>query len=79
LQSRSDGALGVILMSAWKPEIGKHPIAEKLGDVAVVAPNRVAAEALEFVQNFAQILRVELRRQGRGANQVIERNSQMPP
>jgi hypothetical protein len=79
LQSCSDGALGVILVSAWKPKIGKHPIAEKLGDVAVVAPNRIAAEALEFVQNLAQILWVELRRQGCGTDQVIERNSQVPP
>ena len=55
------------------------PYRREIGRYGRRSADRVAAEALEFVQNFAQILRVELRRQGRGANQVIERNGQMPP
>jgi hypothetical protein len=78
LQCGVDCALGVVFVRRREAEIGEHAVSHQAKDMAVVAPNGVAAAVLELVKNCSQVFRVEPRRQRGRADHVAEQHGQMP-
>ena len=69
----ADRALGVVvLMRLGIAEINQHAIAKILGDKAVEASDRVGNAAVIGAGYFAQILRIEARRQCCRADEIAE-------
>ncbi|OIQ75341.1 hypothetical protein GALL_429920 [mine drainage metagenome] len=72
LQGGVNGANGVILVRLGPAEKGHHPIAEIAGGLASIAPDGGAALSPIRINEFLQILRVQLLRELRGSHQVAE-------
>ena len=75
----TNGAFRGILEGMGKAEIGQHAIAHEFGDEPAVAPDRACHRVLVSPDYAAQKLRIELRRQRRGADHIGEHHSHLPP
>jgi hypothetical protein len=62
-----------------KAEIGQHAIAHELGDEPAVTPDRARRRVLVSPDHAAKQLRIELRRERRGADHVGEHDRHLAP
>ncbi len=60
-------------------EIDQHPVAHVLGDKPGEAGDSVGDAAVVSPNDLAQILRIETRRQWRGADQIAEHDGKLAP
>ncbi|MGC1940985.1 MAG: hypothetical protein WA697_22460 [Pseudolabrys sp.] len=67
-----DSTRGVVLVRVGPTEKCQHAIAEIAGDLAAITPDRRAALPAICVNEFVEILGVELLGQLRGPHQVTE-------
>ena len=78
-EARAGGAFGVVVVRLGPAEIGHHPVAEILRDVAAEAGDRFRRRAMVPGDDLAPFLGIELRRDRGRADQVAEQHRQMPP
>ncbi len=79
LERRAQRPFGVILMRPRIAEIGQDAIAEEAGDVAAEAVDHRSADILIGANDLAQLLGIELERQGGRADQIAEQDRELPP
>ena len=79
LQCRAHRALGIVLVGPRIAEIGEHAVADVLGDKPAAAADHLGNAAVIGADDLTQILRVEPRRQRRGADEIAEHHRQLPP
>ena len=72
-------APGIVFMGRGVAKIDQQPIAEVLGNMALVALDDLGRGLLVGAHHGAQVFRVELARELRGAHQVAEQHRELPP
>jgi hypothetical protein len=72
------GPLGRVLVRPGPAEVGEHPVAHELGDVALEARHRARHGVLVRAEDVSHLLRVEPAREGGGAGQVGEHDGELP-
>jgi hypothetical protein len=65
-------------MSLGIAEIDEQTIPEQLGNMSFIALDDFSADLLIRTDNFSQVLRIELSRQGSGIDQVTEHDGELP-
>ena len=75
----ANGAFRRILKGTGKAEIGQHAIAHEFGDETTITPDRTRHRVLVSPDESAKRLRIELRRQRRGADHISEHHGHLPP
>jgi hypothetical protein len=78
-QPRPDRPLGIILMRPRVAEIDQHPIAHVLGNKTLEPRDGLGDGAMIGVDDPAQVLGVEARRECGRADQVAEHHCELPP
>src|SRR5262249_20755675 len=76
-ESRPDRTFGIVLMGSRVAEIGEHPVAHVFGDKTVEAGDGLSDRAVVSSDDFAQIFRVEARRQFGRADEIAEYDRQL--
>ena len=72
-------APGIVFMGRGVAKIDQQPIAEILGDMALVVLDDLGSGLLVGAHHRAQVFRVELAGELRGAHQVAEQHRELPP
>ena len=72
-------APGIVFMGCGVAKIDQQPIAEILGDMALVVLNDLGRGLLVGAHHRAQVFGVELAGELRGAHQVTEQHRELPP
>src|SRR5690348_9516546 len=75
----SGGSLGIVVVGRRPAEVSHHPIAEIFRHVAIEAGNRFGGGAMVAGDCLSPLLRVQLRSDRGGADQVTEQHRQMAP
>jgi hypothetical protein len=78
-QAGQHRAFGVVLVRPRVAEVGQHPVAHVLGDVALEAGDLAGDRVLVGADHLAHLLRVEPAGERRRADQVDEHDRQLPP
>ena len=78
-QAGVHGAPGIVFMGRGVAKIDQQPIAEILGDMALVVLDDLGRGLLVGADHGAQVFRVELAGELRGAHQVAEHHGQLSP
>ena len=79
LQRRTYGALGIILVGNGPTEVDHQPIAQMLGDMAVIARHHLGARGAARLHQLAQVLWVEALGQPCGADHIAKHHGELPP
>ena len=79
LEGGSDRALGVVLVRSRPAEIREHPVADVLGDVALVTGDHAGARILISADHSPHVFGIEPRRQRHRPDQIHEHHRQLPP
>ena len=77
VESATNGSPRVILMSAREAEVDHDAVAEKLGDVSVVVPDHLAADAMVLGEQVAKVLRIERLRQFGKPDEIAEEHGDL--
>ena len=72
-------APGIVFMGCGVAKIDQQPIAEILGDMALVGLDDLGRGLLVGAHHGAQVFGVELAGELRGADQVTEQHRELPP
>ena len=78
-QAGVHGAPGIVFMGRGVAKIDQQPIAEVLGDMALVVLDDLGRGLLVGAHHGAQVFGVELAGELRGAHQVTEQHRELPP
>ena len=73
-----DGAFGLVLVRLGPAEVGQHPVAHVLGDVALEAGDLARDDVLVGPYELAHLLGIEPGREGGRADQVDEHHRELP-
>ena len=77
-QAGMHGTPGIVFMGRGVAKIDQQPIAEVLGDMALVVLDDLGRGLLVGAHHGAQVFRVELAGELRGAHQVTEQHRELP-
>ena len=72
-----DRPLGIVLVRLGPAEIGEHPVAHELGDVALPAQHLARDRILVGAQDLAHLLGIEPRREHGRADEVDEHDREL--
>ena len=78
-KARPHRSFGLVLMRPRPTEIGQHTVSHELGDVALEARDLAGDGVLIGADDRAHLFGIELRRQGRRADQIDEHHGELAP
>src|SRR5262245_22889083 len=70
-------AFSIVLMGLWVAEIGKEAVAHESGDISTHLSDHRGARTLESADHVAKILRIELNRQSRRADEITKKDGHL--